>query len=312
MDTFHTDHNQSIAVLIPCLNEEHTIGKVINDFKKQLPNAKIYVCDNGSTDNSVEVALANNAFILKEKRKGKGNVIRHMFEEIDADIYVMVDGDDTYPAEEVAKLIQPIVREDADMVVATRLEQAEKDSFSFSHKLGNKLLRGMLNLCFNANLSDILSGYRVMNHNFVKTVPITAKGFEIEAELTLQALSKGFLIKEIPTNYKSRPTGSESKIRTFSDGYAILTTIISFTRDYRPMTFFPIVSLLIFIGALIPGLRVIIAYMKTGRVYYISSAILATSMIILSFFFFITGFITHTINRRFNEISIMLRKSKRQ
>lgn len=311
MDTFHIDPNQSIAVLIPCLNEEHTIGKVINDFRKHLPNAKIYVCDNGSTDNSVEVASTHNACILKEKRKGKGYVIRHMFEEIEADVYVMVDGDDTYPADEAAKLIQPIAHEEADMVVATRLERAEKDSFSFSHKIGNKLLRGMLNLCFNANLSDILSGYRVMNRDFVKSVPITAKGFEIEAELTLQALSKGFLIQELPTNYKARPKGSESKIRTFSDGYAILITIISFTRDYRPMAFFPIVSLMLFIGALFPGLRVIIAYMKTGRVHYISSAILAASMMILSFFFFITGFIIHTINRRFNEIGIMFRQIKK-
>jgi len=302
----------SIAVLIPCLNEENTIGKVVNDFKIHLPKAHVYVCDNGSIDNSMAVALANGAVVFKEKKQGKGNAVRKMFEEIEADIYIMVDGDDTYPAEEVSELIEPIINEEADMVVATRLAQANRDSFSFSHKMGNRLLRSMLNLCFHAQLSDILSGYRVMNRDFVKTIPITSRGFEIEAELTLQALSKGFVIKELPTNYRSRPKGSESKIRTFSDGYAILMTIIAFTRDFRPMTFFPILSLLLFIGGLIPGWRVISAYLKTGRVNYISSGVLAVSMIILSFFFLITGFFIHTLNRRFNEISIMLRQKHKE
>ncbi len=307
---FKTD--PSIAVLIPCLNEESTIGKVIKDFKTYLPHANIYVCDNGSTDKSMEVALSSGAFLFKEKKQGKGNVIRRMFEEIEADVYVMVDGDDTYPAEDVCKLIQPIIDEDADMVVATRLEQANKDSFTFSHKIGNKLLRGVLNLCFNACLTDILSGYRAMNWDFVKTIPITSRGFEIESELTLQALSKGFVIKEVPTTYRARPKGSESKIRTFSDGYAILMTIIAFTRDFRPMAFFPFISLILFIGGLIPGIRVINAYLKTGKVHYISSAILAASMVILSFFFLITGFFIHTVNRRFNEMSLMLRQTKKR
>jgi len=312
MNNSNLKSGPSIAVLIPCLNEENTIGKVIGDFRACLPNANIYVCDNGSTDKSMEKALASGAYLLKEKRRGKGNTIRRMFEEIDADIYIMVDGDDTYPAEEAGKLIQPVINEEADMVVATRLEHADKDSFTPSHRFGNKLLRSVLNLCFNANLSDILSGYRVMNRDFVKTIPITSRGFEIEAELTLQSLSKGFVIREIPTDYRSRHKGSESKIRTFTDGYAILMTIISFTRDFRPMLFFPMLSILIFIGGLIPGIRVINAYLKTGEVHYISSAILAASMMTLSIFFFITGFFIHTLNRRFNEISIMLRQTKRQ
>lgn len=312
MITSNSKSDPSIAVLIPCLNEENTIEKVINDFRTSVPNADIYVCDNGSTDNSMKVALASGASLFKEKKQGKGNAIRRMFEGIDADIYIMVDGDDTYPAEEAGKLIQPVIDEEADMVVATRLEHADKNSFTFSHKFGNKLLRGVLNLCFNAGLSDILSGYRVMNRDFVKTIPITSRGFEIEAELTLQALSKGFVIKEIPTDYRSRPKGSESKIRTFTDGYAILMTIIAFTRDFRPMVFFPILSLLIFMGGLIPGFRVINAYLKTGKVHYISSAILAASMMTLSIFFLITGFFIHTLNRRFNEISIMLRQNQKQ
>ncbi|MBN2373085.1 glycosyltransferase [bacterium] len=307
-----TKSGPSIAVLIPCLNEESTIGKVVADFRTCLPNADIYVCDNGSTDKSAEIALASGACLLKEKRRGKGNAIRRMFEEIDSDVYIMVDGDDTYPAEEAAKLIQPIINEEADMVVATRLEHADKGSFTASHRFGNKLLRSVLNLCFNANLSDILSGYRVMNRDFVKTIPITSRGFEIEAELTLQALSKGFVIKEIPAEYRSRHKGSESKIRTFTDGYAILMTIIAFTRDFRPMFFFPMLSLLSFISGLIPGIRVIKAYLKTGQVHYISSAILAASLMTLSIFFFITGFFIHTVNRRFNEISIMLKHTKRQ
>jgi len=310
MNTGISKPEPAIAVLIPCLNEENTIKKVVNDFKMYLPKARIYVCDNGSIDNSIKLASENGAVVFKEKKRGKGNAVRKMFEEIEADIYIMVDGDDTYPAEEVSKLIEPIINEEADMVVATRLAQANRDSFSFSHKMGNKLLRSMLNLCFHAQLSDILSGYRVMNRDFVKTIPITSRGFEIETELTLQALSKGFVIKELPINYRSRPEGSESKIRTFSDGYAILMTIIAFTRDFRPMTFFPVLSSFLFLGGLVPGWRVINAYLQTGRVNYISSAILATSMIILSFFFLITGFFIHTLNRRFNEISIMLQQMK--
>ncbi len=220
----------------------------------------------------------------------------------------MVDGDDTYPAEEVQMLLPPILNEEADMVVATRLEQAHKGSFSFLHNIGNRLLRGALNLCFNARLADILTGYRVMNREFVKTIPISSSGFEIETELTLQALIKGFVIKEIPASYRSRPKGSTSKLRTFSDGYAILMTIIAFSRDFKPMTFFPSVALIFSLLGLIPGVRVITAYLKTGRVQYISSAVLAASLMIISLFFLITGFFIHTLNRRFNEISIMLRK----
>ncbi len=310
MDSVDSKSDTTIAVLIPCLNEETTIGKVISDFQRSVPNAKIVIGDNSSTDNTINIAKGYGAYVIKEKKRGKGNVIRRMFEEIIADVYIMVDGDDTYPAAEVDKLIQPVINEEADMVVATRLKQADKGSFSFLHKIGNKILRGVLNLCFQVKLSDILSGYRVMNQDFVKSVPISSGGFEIEAELTLQALSKGFVIKEIPTSYRSRPKGSSSKLKTFSDGYAILMTIIAFTRDYRPMTFFPFISLLIFIAGLIPGLRVINTYLKTGRVDYISSAVLAASLMILSFFFLITGFFIHTLNRRFNEISIMLRKTK--
>ncbi|MGA1825740.1 MAG: glycosyltransferase family 2 protein [bacterium] len=299
-----------IAVCIPCLNEASTIGTVIHDFKTQLPRAHIYVCDNRSTDKSVHEAVAQGAVVLKEKRQGQGNAIRRMFDEIEADMYILVDGDDTYPAEEARRLIQPIIDDEADMVVATRLERGDEDSFSLTRRWGNKLLRWVLNVCFRADLTDILSGYRVLSREFVKAIPLTSRGFEIEAELTLKALTKGFVIQEIPTHYCARPEGSESKIRTFRDGYAIFMTIIAFTRDFRPMTFFPVISLILFIGGLIPGWRVINAFLKTGRVHYISSGVLATSMIILSFFFLITGFFIHTLNRRFDEISIMLRQKK--
>lgn len=301
-------NKKSIAVLVPCLNEELTIGKVIEDFKKSLPDAEIYVCDNGSTDNTVKIALEKGAHVLREKKRGKGNAVRRLFDKVDADIYIMTDGDDTYPAQEAEKLIMPIINDEADMTVGTRLEQAEKKSFSFLHKIGNKMLRETLNICFNTRLSDILSGYRAMNREFVKTVPISSGGFEVETELTLQTLIKGFVIKEVPTTYRPRPKGSESKLKTFSDGYAILMTIISFMRDFRPMTFFPIISFLIFLTGLIPGIRVITAFIKTGRVQYISSAVLAASLMIISFFFLVTGFSIHTLNRRFNEINIMLMK----
>lgn len=306
-----TNHHPRIVVAIPCFNEEASIGKVINDFQAALPGAQIIVFDNDSTDKTISIAKERGARVIRETRRGKGNVVRAVFDKIDADYYVLVDGDDTYPAEEVGKLMALIQDEQADMVVGTRLDNYTKESLKLLHSIGNRVLLKTLNLCFHTNLSDILSGYRVFTREFVKNVPLFSTGFEIETELTIQALMRGFRILEVPIAYRSRPEGGKSKIKPFKDGYRILMTILMFTRDLRPMVFFPILSLILITGALIPGFRVIREYLQTGLIRYLPSAILATGMVILGILFFIAGFIVHTLNRRFNEINYVLKRMQK-
>lgn len=300
-----------IVVTIPCFNEEVSIGKVIRDFQKALPEAQIIVFDNDSTDSTAKIALENGACVIRERKRGKGNVIRAIFDKIDADFYVLVDGDDTYPAEEVGKLLAPVQNGQADMAIGTRLDNFTKESLEFLHSMGNRVLLKILNLCFYTNLSDILSGYRVFNREFVKNVPLFSTGFEIETELTIQALMREFNIMEVPITYRSRPQGGQSKIKPFRDGYRILMTILMFTRDLRPMLFFPALSLLFIAGAFISGFRVIREYLQTGLIRYIPSAILATGMVILGILFFIAGFIIHTLNHRFNEINLVLKRMQK-
>ncbi|MCL6583716.1 MAG: glycosyltransferase family 2 protein [bacterium] len=307
---FQTDRPR-IAVTIPCFNEQASIGKVIRDFKKALPEAEIIVFDNDSTDETAKVAKESGALVIRERRRGKGNVVRAIFDKIEADYYLLVDGDDTYPAEEARKMIALIQDEQADMVVGTRLDHYSRESSEFLHSFGNRLLLKILNFCFHTNLSDILSGYRVFTREFVKSVPLFSTGFEIETELTIQALMRGFRILEVPITYRARPEGGKSKIRPFKDGYRILMTILIFTRDLRPMLFFPILSAMLIIGALIPGFRVIREYLQTGLIRYLPSAILATGMVILGILFFIAGFIIDTLNRRFNEINFVLKRMQK-
>lgn len=304
-------NHPGIAVTIPCFNEEASIGKVVKDFQRALPGAQIIVFDNDSTDNTVKVARESGALIVRETKRGKGNVIRAIFDKVDADFYVLTDGDDTYPAEEVGKLMTLVQEGRADMAVGTRLDNFTKESHQLLHSIGNRVLLKILNLCFHTSLSDILSGYRVFNREFVKNVPLFSTGFEIETELTIQALMRGFRIVEAPVTYRSRPEGGESKIRPFKDGYRILMTILIFTRDLRPMVFFPFISLSLIIGAFIPGFRVIREYLQTGLIRYLPSAILATGMMILGILFFIAGFIIHTLNRRFNEINLVLKRMQK-
>jgi len=307
---FQTDRPR-IAITIPCFNEQASIGKVIRDFKKALPEAEIIVFDNDSTDETAKIAQESGALVIRERRRGKGNVVRAIFDKIEADYYLLVDGDDTYPAEEARKLITLIQDEQADMVVGTRLDHYSRESAELLHSFGNRLLLKILNLCFHTNLSDILSGYRVFTREFVKSVPLFSTGFEIETELTIQALMRGFRILEVPITYRARPEGGKSKIRPFKDGYRILMTILIFTRDLRPMLFFPILSAMLIIGALIPGFRVIREYLQTGLIRYLPSAILATGMVILGILFFIAGFIIDTLNRRFNEINFVLKRMQK-
>lgn len=252
-----------IAVLVPCYNESQTIQKVIKDFKRVLPEADIFVYDNNSTDNTAEIAKKSGAIIRHEYRQGKGNVIRSMFRDIEADCYLIVDGDDTYPAEEATKLIELVVNKGVDMVIGDRLSSTyfteNKRRF---HNAGNRLVRFLINFLFHSNISDIMTGYRAFSPLFVKSFPVLSKGFEIETEMTIHALDKNFLIEEIPVGYRDRPTGSESKLDTVSDGIRVLKTIAALFREYKPFVFFSVVSILLG-GSLFP---VLLEYIQTGKV----------------------------------------------
>ena len=299
-----------IAVMIPCYNEEITIEKVIKDFRKELPDADIYVYDNNSTDKTVEIATKNNAIIRKEYNQGKGNAVRRMFREIEADIYVMVDGDDTYPAEMVHELIKPIEEQKADMVIGDRLSNGtyKKENKRKFHSLGNSMVRGSINKLFGTNLRDIMTGYRAFNKIFVKNIPVLSSKFEIETEMTLHALDKKFIIKEIPILYRDRPEGSTSKLNTVKDGMKVLKTILSMYKDYKPRKFFFALAILLFILGLIPGIPVIVEFAKTHFITKVPSAILATGFMLMATVAFQCGIILDTIvkaNKQKYELNLI-------
>ena len=299
-----------IAVMIPCYNEEITIEKVIKDFRKELPDADIYVYDNNSTDKTVEIATKNNVIIKKEYNQGKGNVVRRMFREIEADIYVMVDGDDTYPAEMVHELIKPIEEQKADMVIGDRLSNGtyKKENKRKFHSLGNSMVRGSINKLFGTNLRDIMTGYRAFNKIFVKNIPVLSSKFEIETEMTLHALDKKFIIKEIPIVYRDRPEGSTSKLNTVKDGMKVLKTILSMYKDYKPRKFFFALAILLFILGLIPGIPVIVEFAKTHFITKVPSAILATGFMLMATVAFQCGIILDTIvkaNKQKYELNLI-------
>lgn len=306
-----------IAVLIPCYNEELTIKKVINDFKKELPQANIYVYDNNSSDNTYNIAKKEGAIVIKEQRQGKGNVVRSMFRDIDADIYVMVDGDDTYPANEVHKLIEPITNNEADMVIGDRLSNGTygNENKRKFHGLGNNLVKWLVNSLYKSNIQDMMTGYRVFNKFFVKTMPVLSKKFEIETEMSLHSLDKNLKIKEIPITYRDRPEGSTSKLNTFKDGYRVLKMLFQIAKDYKPLFVFGIISLISLMFALVLGIPVIVEYMRIGTVPRLPTALLSTGFVIISVLMFITGIILNTIvnNSRRNyelQINILLESIK--
>lgn len=292
-----------IAVLIPCYNEELTIEKVIKDFKKELPNADIYVYDNNSKDKTAEIAKKNGAIVKHEYRQGKGNVVRSMFRDVDADIYVMVDGDDTYPAEEVHKLIKPIVEGKADMVIGDRLTNGtyQKENKRHFHEFGNNLVRKSINVLFKTNLKDIMTGYRVFNKIFVKNMPVMSPKFEIETEMSLHALDKKFIIEEIPIVYRDRPAGSVSKLNTVSDGIKVVETIIKMFKDFKPRQFFWVISLIFIILGLIVGIPVIIEFIKTNYITKVPSAVLATGIMIFALITAQCGVILDTVVKQNRE-----------
>jgi len=292
-----------IAVLIPCYNEEITIEKVIKDFKKELPEADIYVYDNNSKDKTAQIAKESGAIVKHEYRQGKGNVVRSMFRDVDADIYVMVDGDDTYPAEEVHKLIEPVVNGEADMVIGDRLTNGTygKENKRHFHEFGNNLVKKAINLTFNTNLKDIMTGYRVFNKFFVKNMPVMSPKFEIETEMSLHALDKKFLIKEIPIIYRDRPEGSTSKLNTISDGIKVIKTIVKMLKDFKPRKFFWAIALIVGIIGLLVGLPVLVEFAKTKYITKVPSAILAMGIETLALIIAQCGVILDTITKQHKE-----------
>lgn len=294
---------EKIAVLIPCYNEELTIEKVIKDFKKELPEADIYVYNNNSKDKTEEIARKIGATVVNEYKQGKGNVVRSMFRDIEADLYVMVDGDDTYPAEFVHKLIEPVRNGEADMAIGDRLSNGtyQKENKRHFHEFGNNLVKKAINVLFKTNLKDIMTGYRVFNRTFVKNMPVLSPKFEIETEMSLYALDKKYIIKEIPIIYRDRPEGSDSKLDTIGDGIKVVKTIIRMFKDYRPFAFFSIVALILLIFGLIAGVPVLIEFVKTSYITKMPSAILATGFVSLSAIAFQCGVILDTITRQHKE-----------
>ena len=284
-----------VAVLVPCFNEEAAIEKVVKDFQAALPNATVYVYDNNSTDRTSAVALAAGAQVRKEYRRGKGNVVRRMFNDIEADVYVMVDGDDTYDASRSPELVNKLVDENLDMVVGRRIE-TQQAAYRAGHRLGNAVLTGLVRWLFSATIVDMLSGYRVFSRRFVKSFPSFSREFEIETELTVHAMQMKMPVSEVDTNYKERPPGSTSKLRTFRDGWRILVTIMNLMRNERPLLFFSWIGLMLAIVAVILGIPVIKTYAETGLVPRIPTAILCTGLVVMSFISIATGLILDLIS----------------
>ena len=296
-----------IAVLIPCYDEELTVGQVIDDFREHLPEADVFVYDNNSTDKTVEIARAAGANIGFETRQGKGFVVQRMFREIDADVYIMIDGDSTYPVNEVRKLIAPVLEGEADMATGSRFAAASESEVKRLNFFGNKIFLRTVNYIFRVRLTDILSGYRAFSRTFVKTLPLFGGGFEIETELTIKSLARNYRIVEIPINLTERPDGSNSKIRILRDGFLILNMIFSLFRDYKPLTFFGGIGLILMFLGLFPGGLVIWEFLKTGLVPRLPSAVLAVGLEISGMLAITVGLILHTIVRRSIEIEYQLR-----
>lgn len=291
--------DKKIAVLIPCYNEELTVEKTVSDFKRVLPNADIYVYNNNSKDRTKELALKAGAIVKDEYRQGKGAVVRSMFRDIDADVYVMVDGDDTYPADEVEGLIAPVLEGKADMVIGDRLSSTyyteNKRPF---HNFGNSLVKGLINFLFKSDLNDIMTGYRSFSKKFVKCMPVMSDGFQIETEMTIFALTNNMQVVNVPITYRDRPEGSESKLNTFSDGFKVLLTLFNLFKDNRPFLFFGSISIVIFIIGLLIGIPVINEFIKTAYITKVPSAILAAALMLNAFLMFSVGIILDAIKNQ--------------
>lgn len=289
------------AILIPCYNESATIEKVVCDFKREMPHADIYVYDNNSTDGTDKIAKENGAIVRYEYKQGKGNVVRSMFRDIDADCYIMVDGDDTYPAESASEFEKLVLEKNVDMVIGDRLSSTyfEENDRPF-HNVGNKMVRWLINLFFSSDLKDIMTGMRAFSFDFVKSFPIISKEFEIETEMSVFALMNNFSIDEIPIDYRDRIEGSESKLNTYRDGYKVLRMIYTLVRDKRPLFFFTTASLILLIIAAIYFFPILFKYFSSGYVLKIPSLIVISTVVIVAALTFFTGVILHVIKKQNN------------
>ena len=308
-----------VAVLIPCYNESLTIENVVNDYRKALPEADIFVYDNNSADHTDEIARKAGAVVRYEYRQGKGNVIRSMFRDIEADCYLMIDGDDTYPAESAKEMCDMVLQGKADMVIGDRLSSTyfEENKRPF-HNLGNEIVRRSINVLWRPKkqILDVMTGYRAFSPMFVKSFPILSKGFEIETEMTIHALDKNLLIQSIPVQYRDRPEGSESKLNTYSDGMKVLLTIFNLYRDYQPLKFFGTVSLLLGLISLVLFIPVFTEFLRTGMVPRFPTLIVSTVMMLAAFLSLVCGLVldTNAKNSRknfevqMNIIRMMLKK----
>ncbi len=292
-----------IAVLIPCYNESKTIEKVIKDYKNALPDADIYVYDNNSTDHTDEIAKKAGAIVRYEYRQGKGNVIRSMFRDIDADCYLMIDGDDTYPAENAKEMCNLVLDGKADMVIGDRLSSTyfteNKRPF---HNMGNRLVRFLINKIFKNNIKDIMTGYRAFSYDFVKGFPVLSKGFEIETEMTIHAVDKNFKLVEIPVTYRDRPEGSVSKLNTYKDGLKVLKTIGTLFKEYRPSLFFNLIAFLFLIVTFVLGIPPFVEYFQTGLVLKFPSLIVASISLVISILLCIAGIILEVIAKKHKQL----------
>jgi glycosyltransferase involved in cell wall biosynthesis len=291
-----------LAVILPCYNEEAAIADVVRDFRAALPQAVVYVYDNNSKDRTVECARAAGAIVRRETRQGKGHVVRRMFADVDADIYVLADGDGTYDAASAPAMVERLIGEQLDMVVGSRLTTYEGEAFRRGHRFGNDLLTGFLGLCFGRTFTDILSGYRVFSRRYVKSFPALSTGFETETELSVHALELRMPIAEVVTAYKARPTGSASKLRTYRDGFRILMMILNLFKEERPLAFFSIIAGILALAAVGLAYPVFMTYIATGLVPRFPTAILSTGLMILASLSLTCGFVLDTVTHGRREM----------
>lgn len=302
--------NHKIAILIPCYNESKTIAKVVGDFKKQLPEADIYVYDNNSTDNTADIARQAGAIVRYEQRQGKGNVVRRMLADIEADCYLLVDGDDTYPSDNAKEMCDIVLNEHYDMVIGDRLSstyfQENKRPF---HDYGNRFVRYAINQIFHSDIKDIMTGYRALSRHLVMSVPLLSEGFEIETELTINVLDNQLHIKQIPVEYRDRPIGSTSKLSTFKDGIKIIATIFRLFRDYKPLVFFSWISSILILASLLILLPVFIEYLQTGLVPRFPTLIVCGFIILFAMLLWMCGLILQVLLIRHRQLCQLLNKS---
>lgn len=306
----------TIAVLIPCFNEAKTIAKVVRDYRAALPEADIYVYDNNSTDHTDDIAREAGAIVRYEYRQGKGNVIRSMFREIDADCYLMIDGDDTYPAENAREMVNLVLERKVDMVVGDRLSATyyteNKRPF---HNMGNWLVKGLVNTIFKGSVSDIMTGYRAFSYQFVKSFPVLSKGFEIETEMTIHALDKNLSVQSVQVEYRDRPADSPSKLNTYSDGMKVLRTIVRLYKEYRPMSFFGLLAALMALVSVILFIPIFAEYLHTGLVPRFPTLIVCGVMGTMALLLWVCGLILDTVakkHRQLFEINLNLLNGQRR